>query len=66
MLLTASGFLIAGFVGLGLWWIYGRVLLMGERRKKGGKNGPGGWAQRMPLWKTATATAYELTDRHEV
>ncbi|KAM0796736.1 nucleotide-diphospho-sugar transferase [Usnea florida] len=65
-LLTASGFLIAGFVGLGLWWIYGRVLLLGERRKRSSKNGPNGWAQRMPLWKTASATAYELTDRHEV
>ena len=66
MLLTVSGFLTAGFVGLGLWWIYGRVLLMGERRRKGGKCAPGAWAQRIPLWKTASVTAYELVDRHEV
>ena len=36
MLLTASGFLLAGIVGLGLWWAYGRVLLLGERRRRGG------------------------------
>lgn len=66
MLLTASGFLIAGFVGLGLWWIYGRVLLLGERRRKGGKGAPSVWAQMIPLGETASATAYELIDRHEV
>ena len=69
MLLTASGFLVAGVVGLGLWWIYGRVLLLGERRRKGAKAAhcaPSGWAQRIPLWKTASAAAYELIDRHEV
>ncbi|CAF9915541.1 MAG: hypothetical protein ALECFALPRED_010240 [Alectoria fallacina] len=66
MLLTACGFLIAGVVGLGLWWLYGRVLLLGERRRKGGKGVPSIWAQRIPHWKTVSATAYELIDRHEV
>lgn len=33
MLLTASGFFIAAVVGLGIWWVYGRILLLGQRRK---------------------------------
>ena len=43
MLLTATGFLLAGVVGLAFWWIYGRVLLLGERRRRvaGGAGGLG-------------------------
>lgn len=35
MLLTVTGFLLAGFIGLCMWWIYRRMLLLGERRRKG-------------------------------
>ncbi|KAK0512943.1 hypothetical protein JMJ35_004960 [Cladonia borealis] len=69
MLLTASGFLIAGVVGLGIWWIYGRVLLLGERRRKGGKSPwatAAGWTQRIVLLRRGSAKGYELVARHEV
>lgn len=33
MLLTALGFMLAALVGLGVWWVYGRILLLGARRK---------------------------------
>ena len=62
LLLTALGFLTAGIVGMGLWWIYGRVLLLGQRR--GAKTG---WRQ-IPavLWRTSSKNDYELLERHEV
>ena len=69
MLLTASGFLIAGVVGLGIWWIYGRVLLLGERRRKGGKSPwatAAGWTQRIVLLRRGSGKGYELIARHEV
>ena len=69
LLLTASGFLIAGVVGLGIWWIYGRVLLLGERRRKGGKipwTTAAGWTQRIVLLRRGSAKGYELVARHEV
>ena len=75
-LLTATGFLLAGFVGLLMWWIYGRVLLLGERRRKGGSVtsaelllGRAGWmVQKIPYLKSRTAKdRYELVeDRHNV
>ena len=78
MLITATGFLIAGIVGLALWWVYGRVLLIGERRRKGGQGimlsvggivGKGSWVvQRIPfLRKTSGKERYELIEsRHDV
>lgn len=33
MLLTAAGTVIVLSVGLGLWWVYGRILLMGQKRR---------------------------------
>ncbi|KAL9639186.1 MAG: hypothetical protein Q9164_001079 [Protoblastenia rupestris] len=78
MLITATGFLIAGIVGLALWWVYGRVLLIGERRRKGGQGimlsvggivGKGSWVvQRIPfLRKTSSKERYELIEsRHDV
>ena len=63
VLLTTCGFAIAGVVGLCLWWIYRRVLLLGEIKGKGGKSS---WAQRIPLWRTHSSKAYELVERREV
>ena len=64
-ILTACGLLLAGVVGLVFWWIWGRVLLLGERRKKVGKSAE--WAQRIPLWRSnSSSKAYELVERHEV
>lgn len=68
MLLTVCGFLVAGVVGLCMWWIYGRILLMGERRRRGGKmfSSVNGWVQRIPLFRKPSSKEYELVDRHEV
>ncbi len=62
MLLTAGGFLLAGIVGLFLWWAYGRMLLFGSRRGQS-------WAagRRIPMfWRRASQKQYELVERHEV
>ena len=62
MLLTALGFLSAGIIGMGLWWIYGRVLLLGQR-----KSAMSGWRQiPATLWRTSSRKEYELLERHEV
>lgn len=67
MLLTVSGFLVAGVVGLCLWWVYNRFILLGERRRKGGATrGAFPWPKRLPLWRMTGAKAYELLERHEV
>ena len=68
VLLTVSGFLCAGVVGLCLWWIYSRFLIYGERRRKGGNPGWGSpsWTKRIPLFRTTSSKAYELLERHEV
>lgn len=67
VLLTVGGFAVAGVVGFGVWWIYSRFLIYGEKRRKGGKVGNSlGWTQRIPLFRTTSAKAYELLERHEV
>lgn len=78
MLLTAAGFLIAGIVGLGFWWVYKRVLLFGERhrRRKSGVASTGyqlsssttGWTDSIPFYRSRSSggKGYELVDRHEV
>lgn len=64
VMITAAGFLIAGVVGAGLWWVYGRVLLMGQRKGQvGGRKG--GWSSPR-LWGLQGAKEYELLQRHEV
>lgn len=61
-MLTATGFLVAGVVGAGLWWVYGRVLLLGQMKGRAGPRGRGG------LWRRASYQKkdYELVERHEV
>lgn len=65
MMLTALGFLLAGVVGMGLWWVYGRVFLMGQRKGQPGKGGLKGWI-RPALWRMQSKKQYELVQRHEV
>ncbi|KAL8791485.1 MAG: hypothetical protein Q9213_000102 [Squamulea squamosa] len=66
MMLTAMGFLLAGVVGFGLWWVWGRMLLLGQRRTKRREGGVWeravGWGWRPRAGKGG----YELTERHEV
>ncbi|KAI9832516.1 MAG: hypothetical protein M1819_004305 [Sarea resinae] len=59
--LTVCGFAIAGVVGTTLWWIVGRVFLVGGA--KGYVRGP--W-RRPILWRRVSQKEYELGDRHEV
>ena len=64
-MLTALGFLLAGVVGTGLWWLYGRVLLIGQRKGQAGKGGLRGW-MRPALMRMQSQKEYELVQRHEV
>jgi len=69
MLLTATGFLVAGVVGLALWWAYGRLLLFGSAKtRRGGGQSKWAGARRIPMfWRRTSANKqYELIDRHEV
>ncbi|MCJ1363276.1 hypothetical protein MMC16_002383 [Acarospora aff. strigata] len=77
MLLTAGGFIVAGVVGLALWWAYGRLLLFGfgssRAIRRSGQSSPSSWTagakRRIPfpaLWRRASTKQYELVDRHEV
>ncbi|KAI9697953.1 MAG: hypothetical protein M1836_004306 [Candelina mexicana] len=59
MLITALGFLIAGIVGICLWWVYGRMMLLGT--PKGQSK-----ARRLPFWRRPSQKDYELVERHEV
>ena len=60
MLITASGFVIAGLVGLCAWWVYGRILLLGLSRQSRIKFFP-------PVWRRVSyKDRIELEDRHEV
>lgn len=62
LLLTAAGFLLAGALGLLVWWVYTRLLGVGvgggKRRPGGARNkspphvfGPSSFGQRLPLWR---------------
>lgn len=61
MLLTASGFVLAATLGLGIWWVYGRILLLGQRRKgfvltsphlvAARPRAPNGTGKTVPLWR---------------
>lgn len=64
--ITVAGFLIAGVVGAGMWWLYGRMLVLAHRRV-GGDRGRGfrGWVHVGP-WRMQNQKEYELLQRHEV
>ena len=79
MMLTGLGFLTAGVVFMGLWWVYGRVLLLGQHRKGQGRwtagliNGQsvrGVWMISLDRWRRRRGERggkeYELLGRHEV
>jgi len=57
MQLTVAGFLLAGVVALGMWWVWGRVLLLGQRRGIGGR----GWMAMS--WRRNVKRDYELVER---
>lgn len=57
MQLTVAGFLLAGVVALGMWWVWGRVLLLGQRRGIGGR----GWVAMS--WRRNVKRDYELVER---
>lgn len=81
MLITVAGFLLAGVVGLGLWWLYGRILMLGQRgrggERRGGIIGGGGGGggggvgvvqglMQIGGWRKQSQKEYELLQRHEV
>lgn len=73
MLLTAVGFILAGMVGMALWWLYGRLLLLGAHRRSGmtsfalGRNSDGPAGARLPFWRrwTASKQQYELLEQRD-
>ncbi|MCJ1375520.1 hypothetical protein MMC20_006757 [Loxospora ochrophaea] len=66
VLLTALGFATAGVLGVGLWWVYGRILLLGQRRNTTlGQQGRMIWGLvRRPSQQKEHA--YELVREHTV
>lgn len=76
LLLTAAGFMCAALVGLGMWWVYGRILLLGNKRKFGsiGAGSPRLSALRvpvsgLPLWRRWSGdkgkAGYALVESHD-
>jgi inositol phosphorylceramide mannosyltransferase catalytic subunit len=79
MLLTAVGFMLAGVVGMALWWLYGRILLLGAHRRAGrggfaqGRKGSSGGSSspcsrsRVPLWRrwSGSKQQYELVEQRD-
>lgn len=61
--ITIAGFTIAGVLGAGLWWLYGRLLQLGQRR--GQISAKRLWLQTR-LWGIQSPKEYELLHRHEV
>ena len=59
MLLTAMGFVFAGFAILLMWWAYGRLIMSGYMFRQTVK-------RRLPLWRSLGAKDYELLERREV
>lgn len=67
MFLTAAGFLTAGVVGMCLWWIYGRILLLGAHKKGRPSSGSrlGFFFRRGSGSKYNKKVQYELVDRQD-
>lgn len=74
MFLTAAGFMLGGVIGMGLWWLYGRILLLGAHKKtRIGRITCAGKSQsptrsRWDLWAqwTASEERYELLDQRDL
>ncbi|PHM10931.1 hypothetical protein CK516_05570 [Nostoc sp. 'Peltigera malacea cyanobiont' DB3992] len=64
VMLTVAGFIIAGIIGLGMWWVYVRLLQLGQRRAQGGVS-KRMWSHAR-LWGFQSQKDYELLQRHEV
>lgn len=73
MLLTATGFMLAGVVGVGLWQLYGRILLLGVHRKSGitglihTRKSSSPARSRLPLWRrwSGSKRQYELVEQRD-
>ncbi|KAK7888150.1 CSG1/SUR1-like protein [Exophiala xenobiotica] len=74
MLLTALGFLLAGVLGVAIWWVYSRLILVGSSRRRGPHGSPRvspfrfpGVGHRMPLWKvwSGKTQSYEMVAQHD-
>ena len=73
MLLTVIGFILAAVLGMALWWLYGRLLLLGSRRKPGSTHGRKRSQSPRPRlgrpfwrrWRTGKMEDYELLDQHD-
>ena len=59
-MLTVLGFLIAGVVGVGLYWAWGRVFFLGQRSSQGRR--AWGFSRR----RRSPKREYEPVNRHEV
>lgn len=67
MMLTVMGFLLAGVVGFGLWWVWGRMLLLGQQRAKRRDGGSSSvWEKAMGWGWRGGKAGYETTERHPV
>ncbi len=66
IMLTLMGFLLAGVVGFGAWWVWNRALLLGQQKRI--KRREGGVWERAMAWTNwgSGKGGYELTERHEV
>jgi inositol phosphorylceramide mannosyltransferase catalytic subunit len=73
MLLTAFGFMVAGVVGMALWWLYGRIFLLGAHRRtriagsSNGRKSSSPASARLPLWRrwSASKQQYELVEQRD-
>jgi inositol phosphorylceramide mannosyltransferase catalytic subunit len=73
MLVTAVGFMIAGVVGVAVWWVYSRLFGAGKRRTGLRNKSPSRvflqpFAQRLPLWRMIMGNGkadYELVEQHD-
>lgn len=73
LLLTVLGFLLAGVLGLGIWFLYSRLLAVSARRRTSGGSPrvvafrfPG---SRVPLWRVwsggSKKLSYEMVAQHD-
>lgn len=65
MMLTVMGFLLAGVVGVGAWWLWSRAIILGQQRSKKKREG-GVWERAIGWSWRGGKGGYELAERHEV